>query len=245
MDQITSIFGKSLETVIGNCSEHGEYKNVRVVGTDIIQCPHCTQIKMSREEIEKAQKKRLQVLFECCDIPERFRNAGFKNFIAQTNEQKHAVELCQAYIRSFSISWKPVHFVGTFGTGKTHLACACGNNLISKGVSVKYTTMHSMLSDIKKAYSTDGLSEVGQIAKYVDGFDVLILDEVDVTRGTDNDMSLIFAVVNGRYNAVKPIITISNQPIKKLVEFLGARTIDRLNENSVVVACEWESYRSK
>lgn len=237
--------GLKIETVDGECETHGAFRTVRIIGSGLpVECPKCVDLRTRREDQQRAHQQRVDWLFKIAGIPERYRNCGLKNFQADTDAQKHARQGVNSYLRAYERhGWLPLSIHGPVGTGKTHLACALANNLIASGVSVRYTTMAAMLSDIKKAYSTEGMTEASQIERYVSDFELLILDEADVIRATDNDLGLIFAVLNGRYNSMRPVVTISNQPITALVEFLGARTVDRLSENAVSVVCDWDSYR--
>ena len=148
-------------------------------------------------------------------------------------------------IRDTPRQWHPLWLTGLPGTGKTHLLCALSNNLCSVGISARYTTLASMLSEIKDAYSSADKTEAGQIAKFANSFDLLVIDEIDVMRATDNDKALLFAVINGRYNDLRPVAIASNQSPDSLGDFVTDRVVDRLRENSVVLVCDWASARGE
>lgn len=60
------------------------------------------------------------------------------------------------------------------------------------------------------------------------------------------DLLILDEVINGRYEAGRPTIVISNLAIKALEEYLGARAFDRLREGGgQLVVCDWESYRAR
>lgn len=243
MHQAFAVLPKGFEPVSGVCKEHGQFRTIRVAGSDDVVCPLCVSAGAKRESIEAAHKARVEHLHSVSGVPARFHDAGLKNFSAETDEQRKAKAAVAGWLREFAPGWRTLLMSGSLGTGKTHLVCALANNLISAGRSVRYTTMAAMLGDIKRAYSTDGMTEAGQVGRYVTDWDLLILDEADVMRGTENDLGLIFAVINGRYNALKPVVLVSNQPVDRLGEFLGERTVSRLAENASVVVCNWQSYR--
>lgn len=240
--------GAVIEPISGECPVHGPFTTVRLRGTDAATCPKCYEDQMRKETADAAFKARVAHLQSIAHVPARYATAGFAGFICTVTEQHEAVKTLGKVMRSVRdhngiAAWGTLLLTGTPGTGKTHLACALANNLVSRGVSVRYTTAQEMLSEIKRAYSTDGMSEASQIDRFINGSYLLILDEADVMRGTDNDAGLIFAVVNGRYNAGRPMVVVSNQPVSAMPVFLGDRVASRLMENAVQVACDWADYR--
>jgi len=240
--------GATVEPVSGDCQIHGPFTTVRLRGTDAVTCPKCYEDQMRKETADAAFKTRVAHLQSIAHVPARYNTAGFGSFICTEPAQHEAVKTLGKVMRAvrdqrMNAAWGTLLLTGGPGTGKTHLACALANNLISRGVSVRYTTAQEMLSEIKRAYSTDGMTEASQIDRFVNGSYLLIMDEADVMRGTDNDAGLIFAVVNGRYNAGKPMVVVSNQPVASMPVFLGDRVASRLMENAVQVACDWADYR--
>ena len=62
------------------------------------------------------------------------------------------------------------------------------------------------------------------------GVDLLIVDEVGVKAGTENEKQIIFNVLNERYNNVLPTVLISNLRENEVKTYLGERVWDRLKE---------------
>jgi DNA replication protein DnaC len=76
--------------------------------------------------------------------------------------------------------------------------------------------------------------------------DLLILDEVGVQFGSDTEKLILFDIINGRYEASRPTIVISNLAVPELEGYLGVRAFDRLREGGGrLVACNWASYRAR
>lgn len=248
-DHLAHIGG--IEKIAGVCERHGDFTSYRLRGSDAHTCPACFEESMRRQTMEQAFKDRLDRLHRVCGVPARYAGLGFNSYQQTLPEQQSAVRMLGDFWRGVRNTlktgpvWSSLVLHGGPGTGKTHLACALVNNLVSRGIGARYVTMAAMLSDIKRAYSAPDLTEAGQIARYVDEPDLLVVDEADIIRGTENDLGLIFAVVNGRYNARKPMAVISNQPLESLAGFIGDRTVSRLRENIVLITCSWGDFRVK
>ena len=135
---------------------------------------------------------------------------------------------------------------GDVGTGKTHLAIGIAHVVLEQGGQAVFTSVMRAVRSVKETYAKgNSRTEAQAIADLVDP-DLLILDEVGVQHGTDTEKLVLFEIINGRYEAGRPTIVISNLAIKALEEYLGARAFDRLREGGGhLVVCDWESYRSR
>ena len=61
--------------------------------------------------------------------------------------------------------------------------------------------------------------------------------------GGDAELLRLFDVLNGRYETLRPTVLASNLSVEELTGCLGARLMDRLRENGVVVPFTWASER--
>lgn len=87
------------------------------------------------------------------------------------------------------------------------------------------------------------ISTLDRVRQFVD-LDLLIIDEVGVQRGTDNEREILFSIINSRYNSLKPTVLLSNLSIKDVKDYIGERTFDRLKEDGGrIVVLNGESYR--
>ena len=245
---LSELLPDSFERYSGTCPTHGEFSSIRRPNSDFSECPHCKDEQVTQESREQAKEKRIRYLTSLAELPLKYVDAGLRNFETPTYAHEKAVKAVTAYTRNLSPNkraWEPLIIAGTQGTGKTHLVCALANNAISKEVSVRYTTSALVLSDIRSAYGkVEGKTEASQILRYINDFDLLILDEADMLVRSDNDLGLMFSVINGRYNNLKPLVVVTNQPPgKELGKLIGVRSMDRIVENSTQVICDWESHR--
>ena len=170
----------------------------------------------------------------------------FKDMDTRQEESRQAVELSKYYLdnfREFSTRGASGFFSGGVGTGKTRLACIICENVSKMGFKAKYITAWQMIQDIRTAYSDKSTSIQSMVSKYI-LCDFLVIDEVGVQSGTNDERVLMYQVIDGRYNHVKSTILISNSknPVKD--GHLDQRTIDRLKEGGgFSMTFNGESYR--
>lgn len=241
---------------IKNCEKHGEYeaKALRTMGKVFYNhCPKCVQelkeLKQQKEENMKAAaiKAAIDHARNTSNIPKRFQKCSFDNFRTENDGQERALKVAQAYVDDWTQAnedGRCLIFSGKAGTGKTHLACAIANKLIDKGERAKFFTVTSMLRKIKESFSKDSTdTESGLIDDFAN-VQFLILDEAGMDYGTEFNKTLLFEVLNCRYENMKPTIVMTNLDIGALKEYFGERILDRMREGGgKLVSFNWESQR--
>lgn len=234
-------FGASLQLTEGNCEQHGSANVLVRAGLDW-HCPRCLEAKMRADTDAMVLKERSTWLMSVATIPVKYVG---KEFVATTPEQKKARNAVRTF-RDFIMreqSWAALLMVGKTGTGKTLLACQFAQSLMANASkSVRYITATGMISEIQASYKAEGKSEEGEILRFVQ-YDVLILDEIDAIRATDNAALLLTEIINRRYNENKPVVIITNQPFDNLNKFVGDRVHSRLHENAFPCAFTWADAR--
>lgn len=234
-------FGANLAMVSGTCEQHGPAEVLMRVGT-AWNCPQCLEMAMAADTRAKWLQGRATDLMTTASIPAKYVG---QRFVASTDEQRAVLRTVQQY-RDFVLreqSWAALIMVGLTGTGKTLLACQLGQSLIAKASrSIRYATAAGMISEIQASYGREGKSEEGEIMRFAQ-YDVLILDEVDAIRSTDNANLLLTEIINRRYNENKPVIVITNQPFDNLARYVGERVHSRLYENAFVCDFRWADAR--
>jgi DNA replication protein DnaC len=234
---------------IENCPRHGDYEP-EIAGKGKFQikrgCPKCIE-EAARTAEDSERYERVEKLKRECCIPKRFLDSSFESYRLDTDTkaQALALKICKAYAARFDDRLKAgggLVLCGTPGTGKTHLACAIANAVMSKGLSVVYTTAFRMMDEIKGGFNAPrGGPDPKQ--KF-ESPRLLILDEIGVQFGTDAEKILAYQVINTRYENVLPTIAISNKSEKELSSYIDERTIDRLREGGgAVINFTWASNR--
>lgn len=255
-DEFASQKAAAIETgVTLNCDKHGDYqeKAFNLFGRNIklSRCSSCS--KEEREANENELKELQDKMRRQHDLKAQElsgvspRNAGvrFKDYIASTEDQKRVYSSVYKMAKEVHEGKQAANVIltGKVGTGKTMLG-NCVINSLFKTKKVKIIKLQDMLRRIKASYQQEtDYSEEEAINKY-SSYDLLILDEVGVSRDTDNDKILIFDVLDGRYQKMLPTMVISNLNIDGIKQTLGERVVDRLRDGGgVLLGCGWESQR--
>jgi len=238
------------------CERHGAYpyRSMLLAGRTIeLGCPACTaEARAKDEERERrmkaeADRVRVEGLILRSGIPPRFRLKRFEDFEAADEGQQRALRVARAYASEWPEMLRRgtcLIFSGKAGTGKTHLACAIANAVLAAGHSALFTTVSDALRAIRRAYDKDaGISETEAIGAFARP-DLLILDEIGADYGTDHSKTILFDLINRRYEHVKPTIILTNLDAESLREHCGDRIMDRLREGGgKLIPFTWESSR--
>lgn len=211
-------------TSVAKCEKHGEWYAVRY-GDDTTEwdiklgCPKCA--------IEAIQA---QALGEAA-IPKRFLEKTIETFEVRSESQRVARQMVVEYIDTLDAnlaSGRCLIFSGNVGVGKTHLACAIANRAVRSGHSTFFASVSKLIRLVRASWGTR--EEQTVIDNLID-LDLLIIDEVGVQAGTENERNILFDIINGRYENMKSTLIITNLDRSQLPDYLGERIVDRLREN--------------
>jgi DNA replication protein DnaC len=237
------------------CEAHGAFIASRLRDGQLTGCPECSRERQAVQEAqERAEQQRqaiaarLERLLGQALIPPRFKTKTFDNYRPQTDKQQIALSACRSYADRFAENLEAgrcLMLLGKVGNGKTHLAAAVAGAVIDQyRCNAMYTTVSRVCQQVKASYSKESTQSEREALDIFRAPDLLILDEVGASYGTDFERMVMFEVINARYEDVKPTIVISNLGAGALVEALGDRTVDRLREGGgVVVVFDWDSAR--
>jgi len=121
----------------------------------------------------------------------------------------------QRYMERFgSDDGRGLYIHGNVGTGKTYLASAMARMFIDAGYSVVLTTTLSMLEDIQDTYGKEA-SSLDAVLRFASS-DVLILDDLGKESASAWSASMLFQIVNYRYEAMRPLIVTSQYDLAGL-----------------------------
>ena len=139
-----------------------------------------------------------------------------------------------------------VVFIGSPGTGKTHLSIAIGIKAILKGYKVLFTQVSEMLAAL---YFSKADNSFYQKLSYYLTPDLLILDELGFKKIPAYSADDFFEVISKRYEKGSVIIT-TNKSFESWGEIfadsiLASAITDRIVHYSAIINIKGPSYRRK
>jgi DNA replication protein DnaC len=135
---------------------------------------------------------------------------------------------------------------GVPGSGKTHLLCAIGQELVRTGRKVLFWTTSLLVQELLVAKRDLKLSRV---LKKLAGYEVLILDDLGYVQQSREEMEVLFTLLAERYERGSVLLT-SNLPFSGWETIFKdpmttAAAIDRLVHHSVIIELNLSSYRAE
>lgn len=209
-------------------------------------CEECEAIKLNKE-LKKDRRTMLNNLLLThktqIGVQSKYLNSTFDNYLITNNFQRETVNILKQYDCN-----KNILFLGSTGTGKTHLSCALLHKMLldeenydknfndePKRIYLKYLPFYKLI-DLK----TESKEEFNNILKTR----LLILDEVFAFKN-DYNSNLLYQVLAERYANNKHTFIISNLDLDNFVKNVGDTLFSRLAENCQVLIANWEDYRTK
>ena len=168
----------------------------------------------------------------------------FANFDKKRLPVKVAAHLSVLTDGSFLKRCENVLAFGNPGSGKTHLLCAIGHQLIEQGRRVLFIGCSQLVQDLLIAKRDLAMSK---LFKKISRYDAIIVDDIGYVQHSRQEMEVLFTLLADRYERGSLMIT-SNLPFSKWEQIFkdpmtAAAAIDRLVHHSVILELNIESYR--
>lgn len=198
-------------------------------------------LELARKECEERAFKRTQRYLRESKLPNEKSIETFdrKRLPAKVNSLvQHLLE------GSFVDRFENVLAFGNPGSGKTHLLCAIGYELIQQGRRVLYTPCNLLVQDLLIAKRDLSLAK---LLKKLSRYHALIIDDIGYVQQNREEMEVLFTLLADRYERGTVMLT-SNLPFSRWEQIFKdpmttAAAIDRLVHHCIILELNLLSYR--
>jgi DNA replication protein DnaC len=145
------------------------------------------------------------------EVPKKFRNLGFEREPMPSIERvaPDAVRAVRQYCRRVDEmldAGRGMWFLGTPGTGKSHLAYLISQHALAANRSVAIYTGPRLLDEIRRTYSDDESGSTLDLIDRLTSVELLHVEDLAVARPTDWVLEQLYNIINGRYENEKSIV---------------------------------------
>ena len=169
--------------------------------------PHTVVNRLLTVELERREERRIRTALKLSGLPPGMTLGNF-DFSFQPSIERSRIETLStcAFVRQR----ETILIQGPPGTGKTHLSVALGVKAVENGFSVAFYTLDALLHAARR--DADRPPQRLKGVKYHKS-SLLIIDEMGFQPLSRSEASLLFRVVNYRYDKGSTIIT-TNKSVK-------------------------------
>lgn len=234
---------------IGFCKSCGRKLFARLIpmiGEIPLMCECEKERKHKEEEAYNAEKKsrRISDLKFLSGMAPLHKGMLFENFNTVKGTEK-AFNEAKLYADRFSEAKKGIMFVGTTGSGKTHLACAIGNALLNEAYEVRFKRAVDLPLHIRGTYSAESEQTEADIILPLQKCQLLIIDDLGADTDTEWKTSIWLSIIDYRINYSLPTIVTTNLNEREMLTRFDKRVSDRLLGAYHKITITAPSYRRK
>jgi DNA replication protein DnaC len=147
---------------------------------------------------------------------------------------------------NFLRGFENIIFVGETGVGKSFLAQAIGHAACISGKESKFAPMNYLFEQYKAA---ERAGQVLTFLKRFSSYQVLIIDDLGLRKFTHEEATVLYQIIEDRYQKGSTIITTQIQipGFRDLFDdqVLAEAIIDRLISNAHIIEIKNDNYRKK
>jgi DNA replication protein DnaC len=115
---------------------------------------------------------------------------------------------------------------GGYGTGKTHLAAAVANFVISLGIPTLFLTVPDLLDWLRATYETGEDESYSQRLDEIRNVKLLVLDDLGTQNATPWACEKLYQIINHRYTLKLPTLVTTNQDLNEIDDRISSRLHD-------------------
>lgn len=196
------------------CAKHGRYiAHISEIMGNVFEsgCPECDKelnIIEKDKENEKEQEDTVR-RYKAMNIEKEFYDATFENYIAETQNEKHALAAMQKIVAERK---GKIILLGRNGSGKTHLM-----SVAVKTLGGYLYSMYEISTMIRQSYTTMAKESELDIVNRLASCPMLAIDEIGRTKGSETEQNWLSYIVDKRHVRGLPFAMASNKMLKRLI----------------------------
>ena len=204
---------------------------------DFLSCLVSDELTRRSERLLERHRKQAQF---------RDPQKSLENFDFNFNKKMNRSLIFDLATARFMARHEDALFLGPPGTGKSHLAQAIGQAVITQGYRVIYREAHILLEEITDATLDGTRKEYMELLATVP---LLIIDDLGMRKLPSTAAEELLEIVMRRYERTSSFLT-SNRPVEDWGKMLGdsaavTAMLDRLLHHGHIVKCGPRSWRTK
>jgi DNA replication protein DnaC len=160
-------------------------------------------------------------------------NRTFASFELRKNEQLEAEALRsleKAYQAAREFAENPhgwLVILGSYATGKTHLAAAIGLYRSELGDPPLFMTMTGLLDHLRATFNSNSDISLDKVFQEVRTTPLLILDDLTTRSSSDWVKEKLYQLFNDRYDAALPTVITSAETLEQMDPRIRSRMLDK------------------
>ena len=200
-------------------------------------------LELAKIEAEQRRVRRVERLRQSSKLPSDKTLESFDLDRVPTVSRQLLASLCEG---RFLDRTENVLAFGNPGTGKSHLCCAIGNELVRRGRSVLNVSAYALVQRLLVAKRDLRLPEE---IRRLDRFECVLIDDLGYVEQQREEMDVLFTLFAERYERRSVMIT-SNLVFSKWDQIFKdpmttTAAIDRLVHHAHVLELNVDSYRAE
>lgn len=263
----------TVHQLVADCTIHGETDHWRVGDSKPTckQCEAEARAQKTRENKQKLGEVYKRIMNENGVSPKAKDFTDWQFSDAQIDRQKNIISVMENLAEKITLSGNQlangklpnILIIGGTGSGKTMLATALVKAVYRKAVLIdmkndvdaykannhcaKLIKSRDITEMAKATWGNYNESEY-ELIEYFSRFPLLVIDDLgdsDAASSVDanaKDRGRIADIFDKRYQKLPTVIT-TNLDKDGVASHLGDRAWDRLQENLIIIRCDWGSYR--
>lgn len=220
-------------------------------------CWYCTEIakedeQLARDTEQNHKKKLIQMLEESFSqnslVNEKLKKATFENYVAPTEELEKAKKVFVDFVTEYDPeNPQSLLVIGSYGTGKSHLAFAAAKEMIKGGNAALFIQVNRLLTKIKSTWSNNSKLTEDKLMDIIASVDLLVIDDFGA-EFTDKDKDQVTWKVTKMNEIIdsrcgRATIFTTNFTIVDLKSMYGERDFSRMIQDAEPLEMYGENYR--